>query len=44
MRVAAGREAPRPQFDKVSSRAVKDFSRRLTRPSESFFGGQICYA
>jgi len=44
MRVAAVREALNPQSDQVSSRAVKDFSKRLARPSESFFGRQICYA
>jgi len=44
MRVAAVREALDLQSDKVNSRAVKDFRRRLTGPSESFFGRQICYA
>jgi len=44
MRVAAVREALDLQSDKVHSRAVKDFRRRLTGPSESFFGRQICYA
>jgi hypothetical protein len=44
MRVAAVGEALDPRSDQLSSRAVKDFSKRLTRPSESFFGRQICYA
>jgi len=44
MRVAAVGEVLDPQSDQVNSRALKDFSKRLARPSESFFGRQICYA